>query len=292
VSALGRREGGRPARGGGRLGGGPALAALLCFGAGGCDLDVLGYRAQPRQRVLPPDAGAALDLAVAPDLAVPLAKVTAIASGFFHTCALLDDGTLRCWGANDGSQLGRSGGSSQFPIPLPLLTDVVQVATGLAHTCARQAAGNILCWGLDLDGELGDNMNVTRLAPFAVPGLRGVIDLRLGADNCFVQFADGSARSWGENDCGELGSGDAQSRGSPHPMVAAGFASLAPSDCFTCAAMVDGSASCWGRNGELQLGRGDPGFWPFPNRVAGVSEVSQVATGRQHACLLVPIIAR
>ncbi len=41
--------------------------------------------------------------ASAVDVGGPVAKITA---GFDHTCALLDDGTVRCWGGNEFGQLG------------------------------------------------------------------------------------------------------------------------------------------------------------------------------------------
>ncbi|HIG25022.1 MAG TPA: hypothetical protein EYQ49_03870, partial [Acidimicrobiia bacterium] len=34
---------------------------------------------------------------------------TQIVAGFYHTCALLDDATIKCWGLNSNGQLGYGG---------------------------------------------------------------------------------------------------------------------------------------------------------------------------------------
>jgi Regulator of chromosome condensation (RCC1) repeat len=62
-------------------------------------------------------------------------------------CALLDDGTVACWGANQGGRLGRGedGGTADSAKPARVvgLADVVD----LDHTCARDKSGSVWCWG-------------------------------------------------------------------------------------------------------------------------------------------------
>jgi len=41
-----------------------------------------------------------------------LTNAVALAAGGSHTCALLADGTARCWGLNDFGQLGSAANSS------------------------------------------------------------------------------------------------------------------------------------------------------------------------------------
>ncbi|MCY1004596.1 hypothetical protein OV079_03220 [Nannocystis pusilla] len=85
-----------------------------------------------------------------------------LAAGGHHTCALLADASLRCWGANDAGQLGqaRTGDVGDEPgemPPPPIAVDgVVQVVAGANHTCTRHEDGAVRCWGAGAAGQLGD----------------------------------------------------------------------------------------------------------------------------------------
>jgi alpha-tubulin suppressor-like RCC1 family protein len=111
-------------------------------------------------------------------LAEPIAEladgVWTVAASADHTCALLEDGTVRCWGRNTHGQLGLGNTATRVahPTAVPGLTGVAAIACGALHTCALTAAGTLYCWGANPDGRLGfDTGGASVLDPTALPAL-------------------------------------------------------------------------------------------------------------------------
>ena len=101
------------------------------------------------------------------------AGVTAIAAGGFHTCALISNGAVSCWGHNRHGQLG-TGTATDRAAPTEVLglgADVQAIAAGADHTCAVTSGGALKCWGYNYYGQLGDNTNSARLTPVLASGL-------------------------------------------------------------------------------------------------------------------------
>jgi cysteine-rich repeat protein len=90
------------------------------------------------------------------------ADVTQIVAGRHHTCALLDDGGVKCWGRNLYGQLGYGNiahvGDDEVPADLPTIDlggPAQTITAGDYHTCALLDEREILCWGLNDYGQLG-----------------------------------------------------------------------------------------------------------------------------------------
>ena len=97
----------------------------------------------------------------------------AIAAGEVHTCALLDDATVKCWGGNGSGQLGlgnttsRGDNANEMGDSLPAVAlgagrTAVSIATKFDDTCAVLDDGSVKCWGINNSGQLGLSDTTTR----------------------------------------------------------------------------------------------------------------------------------
>ncbi len=78
---------------------------------------------------------------------VPLEKVAAITAGSRHTCALLENREVYCWGSNSLGQLGAVKDKEAATPVFSGLADVVSLGSGGWHTCAVLSNGETKCLG-------------------------------------------------------------------------------------------------------------------------------------------------
>ncbi len=91
-------------------------------------------------------------------------KAEALALGDQHSCALLKDGSVWCWGL--GGRLGAETLSSSFvPLRVRLLEASRSIAAGSQHSCSQRLSGEIFCWGRNIQGELGNGTQVDAIFP-------------------------------------------------------------------------------------------------------------------------------
>jgi alpha-tubulin suppressor-like RCC1 family protein len=100
-----------------------------------------------------------------------LGGIVRVAAGGFHTLALMSNGRLLAWGANDSGQLGDG---TTVDRALPVLVrdlgdaEVVDIAAGMDFSVALLADGSVLTWGGNDHGQLGDGTRNRRLTPVQV----------------------------------------------------------------------------------------------------------------------------
>ena len=106
------------------------------------------------------------EMAVLPSINLGTGRTaTAIAGGFYHTCALLDNASVKCWGLNNRGQLGidnntNMGDNSSEMALLPSINlgtgrTATAIASGGYHSCALLDNASVKCWGLNNFGQLG-----------------------------------------------------------------------------------------------------------------------------------------
>ena len=117
------------------------------------------------------------------DVAGLSSGVAAVSAGFDQTCALLEDGAVRCWGQNGTGEIG-DGTSALRARPVNVVglsAGVASISAGYNHTCAVTTGGGALCWGANHSGELGDGTTTSRSSPVAVFGSAiGVAEISAG----------------------------------------------------------------------------------------------------------------
>src|SRR5262249_54564811 len=164
-------------------------------------------------------------------------------AGDEFACALLADGTAKCWGLGEKGQRG-DGSFDMFtgvPGAVSGLTNAVSLAGGYNHACALIGDGSMRCWGDNADGQLGDPSVATGSAvPVTVSGINGATAFITGAFHTCALLTDRTLRCWGLNEQGQLGDGTRTS--SPTPVTVSGLsdvAAVAAGGVHTCAVLTD-----------------------------------------------------
>jgi hypothetical protein len=181
-----------------------------------------------------------------------LADVVQVAAGGEHTCAVLKDGTLRCWG-----YLSLEGHYDYFTSPQDVgLRDVVGVAAGVQRICQLFRDGSTSCW-LDITygSGYGPYYSPARPSPaFLAPAEVPTAMLAVGDHHDCALKSDHSVTCWGSASEGQLGLGSYEEppgiyRDNPGPGTVIGIddaSAISVNGAHSCAVRSNGSVWCWG----------------------------------------------
>lgn len=169
--------------------------------------------------------------------------VAAVAAGDEHTCALMTEGRMKCWGYNDLGQLGTGTAITMSKVPVDVvgLEHVKALAVGASRSCAVTQAGRVLCWGWDGMEQVFD-------IPNPVDNVRDAVSVTIGLEHACAVTGDGKVLCWGVNTVGQLGDGSTRNSISAVMVKGLNGRAMAISAGFhyTCALLEDGQVQCWG----------------------------------------------
>lgn len=217
-----------------------------------------------------------------PAIAPPAVEVSA---GWSHSLAILADGSLWAWGANEAGQLGigEAGTTINKPVRVGTDTDWLSISAGAGYSLAIKQDGSLWTWGSNAGGQagLGDS-----IAMVAEP--TQLSDAKWKQAVAYSTFAaairdDGTLWMWGFNYWGQLGDGTRDNHSTPEQVGSdADWASVDIGRSHTVALKEDGSLWTWGRNQYGQLGEGPTSALPLvPTRV-GTGTWDAVSAGHYH----------
>lgn len=217
--------------------------------------------------------------------------VTAISAGDDHSCMVIVNAGVFCWGGNSFGQLGILS-TSTSPLAsgsFGVTTGTVSISAGTLRTCSVTSGGGIKCWGRELDfSAVKQPTDVKNLQS----GFTAVATS--GRHTCLLNTT-GKVECWGQNIAGQVGDGTNDIRNRKVDVVGLSDSISKFSIGFehNCALTTTGDVKCWGNNSSGQIGAGTNSIYTVPTKVldlpAGVTEIA-VGAG-EHTCAITALIS-
>ena len=248
-----------------------------------CDLDYAELESDPASPNITPN--------ITPNAhSVLLPKIIA---GSWHTCAIRDDGKLKCWGNN---AFGETTGSNKkatgmVTVDLGANHKATGITAGSNHTCSVLDSGAVKCWGGNYRGETGNiNYLDTGMVTVDLGTDRRVKEVTAGEHHTCALLDDGKIKCWGNNAFGETGGSDKQAKGIVNVNLGPNTAKAKKMDAgwtHTCVLLEDNTVKCWGYNKSNQTGGSDKNATGIVTVNLGSShKVKDLAMGGYHSCVL------
>ncbi|QLY26452.1 hypothetical protein [Bdellovibrio sp. KM01] len=209
-----------------------------------------------------------------------------VALGRTHSCALMSDNSVRCWGHNTYGGIGD--GTTKFKdtaVTVSSGTSFKSVAVGLDHSCAVTTGGDLYCWGRNTNSQIGDNTVTQRTSPVLIDSGVAYSMVSAGESHSCGITSTNKLRCWGLGDMGQIGQGTTATQAVPleidgttdYQFVAAGSKT-------TCAITTANKLRCWGRNTYNNLGEGTTTNSSTPISIDATADYSVVSVGSHHTC--------
>lgn len=220
---------------------------------------------------------------------LPSAAV-AVAAGAYHSCSLINDGNVWCWGSNLFGELGDATNNTR-PNPRAvtgLPTSAKSISVGKNTTCALLSDDTVYCWGANGRGQLGNNAMSNQNTPTKVAQIDKAKSLKVGMDHACAILINSTVMCWGANSGGQLGNGNTID--SPQAQLVTGLtevSEIALGLFHTCALLATGQITCWGNNASGQLGNGSTIASFTPVAVQNMTpNPKQIVSHNNHTCAI------
>jgi len=176
-----------------------------------------------------------------------------------HSCAVLSDTTVACWGDDDNGQQGNGpvATDNSDAVLVTGLSGVVQVEGGDDHTCALDGVGAVWCWGDNDNGQLGQGDVLDEDVPQPVVLPAAAVDVTLGDNFTCALLVDDTVYCWGEAADFQLASGDLLDVLTPNPVPGLPPGALVDVEAGSrgvCVVTAAAERYCWGYSQTGLLG--------------------------------------
>ena len=247
-----------------------------------------------------------------------------VAAGNNHTCAILDNDNVKCWGFNNSGQLGYDdtatrGSTAGSMALLPYVNvgpgrTVKDLNATSAGTCVILDDGGLKCWGTnsygqlgqDRTGHIGDNPGeMASLANIDLGAGRTVKNSDVGNGHACATLDNGDVKCWGYNGVGAAGSSFNFQLGSNVGDMAlvqkvdlgldVKAKKVVAGSNHSCALLTTGQIKCWGYGMYGQLGINSSDIYGYyygsiptmPTVILGVGRTAvDISAGNHHTCAL------
>ncbi len=220
---------------------------------------------------------------LAPEQVVGVWGAADVAVGEFHTCALLVDGSVTCWGSNAEGQMGAGSAGPDTLSQVSLPDPATAIGAAADHTCVVTDPGDIWCWGSNRVRQFGSAEALLAFSPIRYGGSGPASGVAVGEVNVCAILEDGGLECAGSNEWGIAPGAD---ESLPTPVAVGGVedTQMAAVGSTTCA--IDGSSRlwCWGSNEDGAAGQGLRADRPTPVEVELVGPAREVDIGDRTAC--------
>jgi uncharacterized repeat protein (TIGR02543 family) len=209
-----------------------------------------------------------------------------VASGGSHSCAVLLDHSVECWGSNQNGQLSNGIFPLQTRVHVSGISSAMSVANGANHSCALMLDHTVQCWGKNDYGQIGHGSNPLVPNPVTVSGITSAAAIDLGSNFSCALLLDKTVQCWGASEYSQRYS---WLHYSATPEMVTGLSSviaISAGDTHTCALLVDQTVKCWGSNGSGQIGDGSYIDRPTPVTVSGINSAIAIEVGGLSSCAL------